>query len=38
LLAAADRVVVIEDGAVVAEGHHAELAASDHRYQQAVLR
>lgn len=38
LLGKMDRVVVIADGAVVAEGLHSELAASDSVYQEAVLR
>ncbi|GIF20574.1 putative ABC transport system ATP-binding protein [Actinoplanes tereljensis] len=38
LLAAADRVVVIEDGTVVAEGAHADLSARDDTYRQAILR
>jgi putative ABC transport system ATP-binding protein len=38
LLAAADRVVVIDAGQVVAEGRHADLAASNADYRQAVLR
>ncbi|MFC3737763.1 ABC transporter transmembrane domain-containing protein [Paractinoplanes deccanensis] len=38
LLAAADRVVVIGDGAVTAEGRHAELSVHDETYRQAVLR
>ncbi|HEY8544879.1 MAG TPA: ABC transporter ATP-binding protein [Acidimicrobiales bacterium] len=36
LLAAADRVVLLDDGRVVAEGDHATLAA-DPRYRRAVL-
>ncbi|GIM91108.1 ABC transporter permease [Paractinoplanes toevensis] len=38
LLATADRVVVISDGAVTAEGAHAELSARDDTYRQAILR
>ncbi len=38
LLAAADRVLVIGDGTVVAEGEHAELVAADESYRKAVLR
>ncbi|MGW6278346.1 ABC transporter ATP-binding protein [Kribbella sp. NPDC055071] len=38
LLGKMDRVVVIAAGAVVAEGIHAELAARDSAYQEAVLR
>ncbi|MEV5963178.1 ABC transporter ATP-binding protein [Kribbella sp. NPDC051952] len=38
LLGKMDRVVVIADGSVVAEGIHAELAESDSVYQEAVLR
>jgi putative ABC transport system ATP-binding protein len=38
LLAVADRVVLIADGRVVAEGPHADLAATDDRYRQVVLR
>jgi putative ABC transport system ATP-binding protein len=38
LLAIADRVVLIADGQVVAEGPHADLAATDDRYRQIVLR
>jgi putative ABC transport system ATP-binding protein len=38
LLAAADRVVVLAEGRVVAEGPHADLAIADDHYQQAVLR
>jgi putative ABC transport system ATP-binding protein len=38
LLAAADRVVVIGDGAVTAEGRHAELSTHDETYRRAVLR
>ncbi|MBL7253323.1 ABC transporter ATP-binding protein [Paractinoplanes lichenicola] len=38
LLAAADRVVVIADGAVTAEGSHAGLSATDEAYRRAVLR
>ncbi|MGW4477370.1 ABC transporter ATP-binding protein [Rhodococcus triatomae] len=38
LLAVADRVVVIGDGRVVAEGSHAELAAADDDYRLGVLR
>ncbi|GAB2608100.1 ABC transporter permease [Paractinoplanes abujensis] len=38
LLAAADRVVVIDGGAVTAEGRHADLSANDEAYRRAVLR
>lgn len=38
LLGKMDRVVVVADGQVVAEGIHADLAASDAFYQEAVLR
>ncbi|WP_433510693.1 ABC transporter ATP-binding protein [Nonomuraea sp. CA-143628] len=38
MLAATDRVVVIDGGRVVAEGSHAELAATDSDYNRAVLR
>jgi putative ABC transport system ATP-binding protein len=38
LLAAADRVVVIDDGQVVVEGRHAELVVTNVDYRQAVLR
>ncbi|SNY69622.1 putative ABC transport system ATP-binding protein [Paractinoplanes atraurantiacus] len=38
LLAAADRVVVIGDGAVTAEGRHADLSENDETYRRAVLR
>ena len=38
LLGKMDRVVVVADGSVVAEGIHSELAASDPAYQEAVLR
>ncbi|MEU4690972.1 ABC transporter ATP-binding protein [Actinoplanes sp. NPDC023714] len=38
MLAAADRVVVIGDGTVTAEGTHAELAAGDETYRRTVLR
>ncbi|GAA2800205.1 ABC transporter ATP-binding protein [Kribbella solani] len=38
LLGKMDRVVVIADGAVVAEGIHSELAETDPAYQEAVLR
>ncbi|MFG1685717.1 ABC transporter ATP-binding protein [Nonomuraea sp. NPDC049269] len=38
MLAVTDRVVVIDDGRVVAEGAHAELAATDRNYNRAVLR
>ncbi|MFD9030973.1 ABC transporter ATP-binding protein [Streptomyces sp. NPDC059567] len=37
LLAVADRVVVLDDGAVTAEGRHAELAAADAAYRAVVL-
>ncbi|WP_045739540.1 ABC transporter transmembrane domain-containing protein [Actinoplanes rectilineatus] len=38
LLGVADRVAVLDDGRIVAEGAHEELAASDPRYREAVLR
>ncbi|MGZ0148615.1 ABC transporter ATP-binding protein [Kribbella sp. WER1] len=38
LLGKMDRVLVIADGVMVAEGVHSELAASDTTYQEAVLR
>lgn len=38
LLAATDRVVVLGDGVVAAEGSHAGLAADDETYRQTVLR
>ncbi|MEU4563176.1 ABC transporter ATP-binding protein [Actinoplanes sp. NPDC023936] len=38
LLAVTDRVVVIGDGTVVAEGSHAELSAADESYRRTVLR
>jgi len=38
LLAATDRVVVLGDGAVAAEGAHETLGASDETYRQLVLR
>jgi putative ABC transport system ATP-binding protein len=38
MLAVTDRVVVIDGGRVVAEGAHAELAATDSNYNRAVLR
>ena len=38
LLAGVDRVVVVREGAVAAEGTHAHLATSDPLYRQAVLR
>ncbi|GAA2635158.1 ABC transporter ATP-binding protein [Paractinoplanes durhamensis] len=38
LLSAADRVVLIDDGAVTAEGAHAELSATDDTYRRTVLR
>ena len=38
MLAVTDRVVVIDGGRVVAEGAHAELAATDRDYNRAVLR
>ncbi|MEV4350266.1 ABC transporter ATP-binding protein [Actinoplanes sp. NPDC049596] len=38
LLAAADRVVVIGDGAVTAEGRHASLSVHDETYRRTVLR
>jgi putative ABC transport system ATP-binding protein len=38
LLAIADRVVVIADGRVVADGTHATLSEVDERYREAVLR
>jgi putative ABC transport system ATP-binding protein len=37
LLAAADRVVLVDGGRAVAEGDHASLAAADERYRTAVL-
>lgn len=37
LLAAADRVVLLQDGEAVAEGTHAGLLGSDERYRAAVL-
>ena len=37
LLAAADRVVLVDGGRVVADGDHATLAAGDERYRTAVL-
>ncbi|MFE1905736.1 ABC transporter ATP-binding protein [Streptomyces gardneri] len=37
LLAVTDRVVVLEDGAVRAEGHHNDLLAVDETYRAAVL-
>ncbi len=37
LLAVTDRVVVLEDGAVRAAGHHSELLAADAAYRAAVL-
>jgi ABC-type multidrug transport system fused ATPase/permease subunit len=37
LLAAADRVVLIDEGRIAAEGTHADLAATDARYREAVL-
>ncbi|MFF3838881.1 ABC transporter ATP-binding protein [Streptomyces sp. NPDC001930] len=37
LLAVTDRVVVLEDGAVQATGHHTELLAADATYRAAVL-
>ena len=37
LLAVADRVVMVEDGAIVAEGGHAELATTSPGYRAAVL-
>ncbi|MFF1508696.1 ABC transporter ATP-binding protein [Streptomyces sp. NPDC058326] len=37
LLAVTDRVVVLEDGAVRAAGHHTELLAADPAYRAAVL-
>jgi putative ABC transport system ATP-binding protein len=38
LLAAADRIVVLDDGRVTVEGVHAELGATDEDYRKAVLR
>jgi putative ABC transport system ATP-binding protein len=38
LLARTDRVVVLDDGVVIAEGDHAGLGARDERYRAAVLR
>ncbi|MFI6416313.1 ABC transporter ATP-binding protein [Streptomyces sp. NPDC050842] len=37
LLAVTDRVVVLEDGAVRADGHHNDLLAADETYRAAVL-
>ncbi|MFF3285668.1 ABC transporter ATP-binding protein [Streptomyces sp. NPDC003023] len=37
LLAVTDRVVVLDDGAVQADGHHTELLAADETYRAAVL-
>jgi putative ABC transport system ATP-binding protein len=37
LLAVADRVVLVDEGHVVVEGTHVELAGSDERYRTAVL-
>ena len=37
LLAAADRVVLVDGGRVVAEGDHGTLAAGEPRYRTAVL-
>lgn len=38
LLAVTDRVVLVDDGRVVAEGTHHHLATADERYKGAVLR
>lgn len=38
LLAVTHRVIVIDEGQVVASGVHADLAVTDERYRQAVLR
>jgi putative ABC transport system ATP-binding protein len=38
LLAATDRIVVVGDGVVTAEGEHEALGASDETYRQLVLR
>ncbi|MCZ4274627.1 ABC transporter ATP-binding protein [Rhodococcus yunnanensis] len=38
LLAVTDRVLLVDDGRVVAEGTHHELATGDDRYEEAVLR
>jgi putative ABC transport system ATP-binding protein len=38
LLAAADRIVVLGDGVVAAEGDHATLGATREDYRAAVLR
>ncbi len=38
LLAVTDRVIVVREGAVVATGTHASLAATDDSYRSAVLR
>ncbi|MFC9552152.1 ABC transporter ATP-binding protein [Rhodococcus sp. NPDC056960] len=38
LLSVTDRVVVLDEGTVVGEGTHAQLAARDANYRQAVLR
>ncbi|WP_433725944.1 ABC transporter ATP-binding protein [Actinoplanes sp. CA-051413] len=38
LLAATDRIVVLGDGVVTAEGEHEELGASDETYRRLVLR
>lgn len=37
LLAVTDRVVVLDEGTVTADGHHTELVAGDERYRAAVL-
>ncbi|MDD9370596.1 MAG: hypothetical protein PV358_10835, partial [Acidimicrobiales bacterium] len=37
LLAAADRVVLVDGGRVVADGGHADLAATHARYREVVL-
>jgi ABC-type multidrug transport system fused ATPase/permease subunit len=34
----ADRVVLLRDGVVVAEGEHADLLASDEAYREVVVR
>ncbi|WP_329613041.1 ABC transporter ATP-binding protein/permease [Streptomyces brevispora] len=37
LLAVTDRVVVLDGGTVIADGHHSELVAGDERYRATVL-